>query len=189
MFVYFVCDHKDYTVLKLRGRQELRKCNVCGDVYTSILEKNVKIKVTVVISRFEESEKKLIDVDENKIFQVGDIIEIKKKKFLVNHIDTKRKTDSALAKDVQTLYLIPEDLPVVIKITLRDQSGFSSLKAFADKDEVFTKGDNITIDEIDMTIEKILAAHGYEPSAIATDIRRVYCSYSSKKGRRLDVAD
>lgn len=189
MIVDFVCDHSQYVVLKKRGRQELRKCKDCGEVYTSLVEKRVKIKISAVISRFEESEKKIIEVDENKLFQVGGIIDIKKKKFIINHIDAKRKADSALAKDIQTVFLIPDDLPVVLKITLRDQYGSSSIRAFADKEEVFSKGDNITIDENDMIIDKILAAHGYEPSAAASDIRRIYCSYASKKGRRLDVAD
>ncbi|NMC60530.1 MAG: hypothetical protein GYA51_14270 [Candidatus Methanofastidiosa archaeon] len=181
-----MCDHFDYFVLKKRGRQELRKCKNCGEIFPFVVDKQIKMRVNAVISRFEESEKIVIDTYENKVFEVGQVIEIKGKKFLVNHIDAKMKTDSALAKDIHTLFLIPEDLPVLLKITLRDQNGFLSLRAFADKDEVFSVGDNINIDGNDMAIEKILAAQGYESSAIASDIRRIYCSYSSKTGRRLD---
>lgn len=182
-----MCKHTEYEVLKKRGRQELRKCNLCGEVFQTVLAKDVLIKVPAVVSYFEQSKKILVDVAENKLFEVGELIEIKGKKYYVNHMDAKRKADSALAKDINTLYLIPEDIPVVLKITLRIQYGHLSLRAFADKDEVFTKGDNITIDEQDMVIDKILATHGFEPSASASEIRRLYCSQSSKSGRSLDV--
>ncbi|KYC54042.1 MAG: hypothetical protein AMQ74_00187 [Candidatus Methanofastidiosum methylothiophilum] len=184
-----MCNHKNYVVLNKRGRQELRKCSDCNEIYQIVVDKVVKIKINAVISRFEQSEKKLIEAYENKVFEVGELIDIKGKKYLVNHIDAKIKSDSVIAKDIQTLYLIPEDLPVVLKITLKDQSGFLSFRAFAEKDEVFSKGDNITIDRYDMIIEKILGAHGYESSAVASDIRRIYCSYASKRGRRLDGFD
>ena len=182
-----MCKHTEYEVLKKRGRQELRKCNHCGEVFQTVVDKEIIIKVTAVISYFEESKKILIEAPENKIFEVGELIEIKGKKYFVNHIDGKRKGDSALSQDINTLYIIPEDIPVVLKITLRIQNGHLSLRAFADREEVFSKGDNITIDEHDMVIDKILATHGSEPSAPASDIRRLYCSQSSKSGRSLDV--
>ena len=182
-----MCKHTEYEVLKKRGRQELRKCNLCGEVFQTVVDKEILIKVTAVVSYFEQSKKILIDAVENKIFEVGELIEIKGKKYFVNHIDAKRKGDSALAKDINTLYIIPEDIPVVLKITLRIQNGHLSLRAFSDRDEVFSKGDNITIDEHDMAIDKILATNGTTPSAPASDIRRLYCSESSKRGRSLDV--
>lgn len=182
-----MCKHTEYEVLKKRGRQELRKCNHCGEVFQTVVDKETIIKVAAVISYFEESKKILIEVPENKIFEVGELIEIKGKKYFVNHIDGKRKGDSTLAQNINTLYIIPEDIPVVLKITLRIQNGHLSLRAFADMEEVFSKGDNITIDEHDMVIDKILAKHGSEPSAPASDIRRLYCSQSSKSGRSFDV--
>jgi uncharacterized Zn finger protein len=183
-----VCKHTEYEVLKKRGRQELRKCNHCGEVFQAVVDKETLIKVTAVISYFEESKKILIEAPENKLYEVGELIEVNKKKYFVNHIDGKRKGDSALAQDINTLYIIPEDIPVVLKITLRTQNGHLSLRAFADREEVFSKGDNITIDEHDMVIDKILATHGNEPSAPASDIRRIYCSQSSKRGRSFDVS-
>ena len=183
-----MCKHTEYEVLKKRGRQELRKCNLCGEVFPTVVDKEVSIKISAVISYFEESKKILIDAPENKMFEVGELIEINGKKYFVNHIDSKRKGDSSLAQDINTLYIIPEDIPVILKITLRTQNGHLSLRAYSDKDEVFSKGDNITIDEHDMVIDKILATHGSEPSAPASDIRRLYCSKSSKSGRSFDVS-
>ena len=181
-----MCKHSDYEILKKRGRQELRKCNVCGEIFQTVIDKEILIKVNAVVSYFEESKKMLFFAPENKIFEVGELIEINQKKYFVNHIDGKRKTDSALAKDINTLYIIPEDIPAVLKITLRTRDGHLSLRAFADRDEIFSKGDNITINQHDMIIEKILALNGYEPSAKAFDIRRIYCSQSSKSGRSFD---
>ncbi|NYT03956.1 MAG: hypothetical protein GKC00_04520 [Candidatus Methanofastidiosa archaeon] len=182
-----MCKHTDYEILNKRGRQELRKCNNCGEVFQIVIDKETLIKVTAVISYFEESKKILIDADENKTFEVGELIEINKKKYYVNHIDAKRKGDSAQAKEINTLYIIPEDIPAVLKITLRTDNGHISLRAFAERNEVFSKGDNISIDDYDMVIDKILALNGYEPSASAADIRRIYCSQSAKSGRSLDV--
>lgn len=187
IFIKIVCKHNDYEILKKRGRQELRKCNICGEVFQIVVDKESFIKITAVISYFEESKKILIDADENKMFEVGELLEINKKKYYVNHIDANRKGDSALAKDINTLYIIPEDIPAVLKITLRTENGHLSLRAFAERNEVFSKGDNITIDDYDMVIDKILALNGYEPSAPASDIRRIYCSESARSGRSLDV--
>ncbi len=182
-----MCKHNDYEVLRKRGRQELRKCNDCGKVFQTVVDKETLIKVSAVVSYFEDSKKILIDVVENKVYNVGDLLEIDSKKYYINHIDAKIKGDSALAQDINTLYLIPEDIPAVLKITFRTENGHLSLRAFADRDEVFSKGDNITIDDYDMVIDKILALNGYEPSAHASDIRRMYCSQSAKSGRSLDV--
>ncbi|KYC46148.1 MAG: hypothetical protein APG12_00091 [Candidatus Methanofastidiosum methylothiophilum] len=182
-----MCKHLEYEVIKKRGRQELRKCNNCGEIFQVILEKEALIKITAVISYFEESKKILIDSPENKLFEVGELLEVNKKKYYVNHIDSKIKGDSSLAKDINTLYIIPEDIPSVLKITLRTENGHLSLRAFAEREEMFSKGDNITIDDYDMVIEKILASKGYEFSAPASEIRRIYCSQSAKSGRSLDV--
>ncbi len=177
-----MCKHKNYEVLRKRGRQELRKCKSCGEIYKTVIDKEALIKVNAVVSYFEESKKVLFDAPEDKIFRIGDLLEINGKKYYVNHIGAKRKVEFAPAKDINTLYLIPEDLPVVLKITLKNERSHLSLRAFSEKDETFSKGDNITIDEYDMIIDKILTIRGYKSSATASDIKRIYCTQSFKGG-------
>ncbi|HNV93919.1 MAG: hypothetical protein APG08_01112 [Candidatus Methanofastidiosum methylothiophilum] len=182
-----MCKHTDFEVLKKRGRQELRKCNTCGEVFHNVIDKEIPIKITAVISYFENSKKIQLDTVENKIFQIGELLEVNKKKYFVNHIDAKRKGELAAAKDIHTLYLIPEDIPTVLKITLKMENGHLSFRAFSDREEIFSKGDNISLEGYDMIIEKILASNGYKPSAQASEIRRIYCSLSTKRGRSLHV--
>ncbi len=182
-----MCKHTDFEVLKKRGRQELRKCNTCGEVFHTVIDKEIPIKITAVISYFENSKKIQLDTVENKTFKVGELLEVNKKKYFVNHIDAKRKGELAAAKDIHTLYLIPEDIPTVLKITLKMENGHLSFRAFSDREEIFSKGDNISLEGYDMIIEKILASNGYKPSAQASEIRRIYCSLSTKRGRSLNV--
>lgn len=183
-----MCKHNNYEVLKKRGRQELRKCKNCGEVYQVVLDKEIIIKVNAVISYFEESKRILFDSPEDKIFRFGDVIEIDGKKYYVNHIDTNRKVDSAYAKDINTLYLVPEDLPVILKITLRNEKGHLSLRVFSEKDEIYSKADKINVDEYNMIIDKILTIRGYKPSATASEIKRIYCTQSLKGEKSFDTS-
>ena len=74
-----MCKHTEFEVLKKRGRQELRKCNTCGEVFQTVVDKEVPIRITAVISYFENSKKIMLDTVENKTFRVGELVDVNKK--------------------------------------------------------------------------------------------------------------
>ena len=184
-----MCDHSDYVILRKRGRQELRKCKKCEEIFTFILDKDIKIKINAVISYHDVSQKKLIDTNENKVYEIGDIIKIEGKKYLVNYIDTPKKVYKATAKEIKTIYLIPQDIPVVVKISLQDKGESISLRTISDKERIFSNGDFLSVGHYTMRIEKILTSNGKEKTAKASEIKRIYCSYASNRMRRSGTND
>jgi len=173
------CMHEEYTVLKERGRQVTAKCLECGEIFTFIREKS--IRVPIVINRRERSEKSSVIIPRDAMVRVGDIFDVDEEQIEVHSIEVgNKRVDAQMAEEINTLWGVSLIHPKVIGVSVHMPRGTISYKVKVDRDAVFRIGDVLQIGKIVFEISAMMTQTGKRKIAYGDDLKRLYGSPSNK---------
>jgi uncharacterized Zn finger protein len=174
----------EHQVVKQRGSEFLVRCAECGHVHL-VTEKPRLKEVSVVISRYETSERKVVNFPAGEEISVGDEVVVDEELVRITAIDTHegRRVKRAGLEEVKTLWGVSLAIPVRVKYSLHFRGITTSGEIHTSRERVFSVGEVVVTPRETFVIEKIktkdrLLKRG---SARAEEIVRLY---GRKKLRR-----
>lgn len=173
-------DFTEHVTVKL-GREHLVRCEVCGTVHPTKLERARLASLRVIISSTEASERRTIEIPADEILQAGGEIlvddgvgDVAIVEITSIELEGGRREEKARAGDVLTLWTRAVD-DVVVKVAVHRRGKTTSYNLSAKGDEIFAVGDVRTAGGRRFRVEKIRLRDGRSPdSALAKDIIRVW---------------
>jgi uncharacterized Zn finger protein len=170
----------EHVTVKL-GREHLVRCEVCGTVHPTKLERTRLVPLRVIISATEASERRTIEVPAEDILEVGGellvddgIGDVAMVEITSIELEGERRVETARAVDVLTLWTRAVD-EVVVKVSVHWRGKTTSYAISARGDETFVVGEARTADGRRFRVEKIKLRDGRSPDrAAAKDIIRVW---------------
>ncbi len=174
---------------RTQGKKKLElvlKCSSCGNVHKEILEALDDIKVRMIISRGDVSEKAQGEFPEDWVLAIDDEFMHDEERLKVTGLEVDgKRVEKAPVKTIQTLWTINFDLARV-KVSINRDGRTRSLDLEVDPEEEFTVGTRIEIDGIEYEIHSIKLKHRSirRGTAEARDILRVYCTDQRPPPRR-----
>lgn len=120
------CGFEEQEVLKKKiynkSAYYLVRCPNCGSV-REIVDKVKLSQAKLIISRYDISESKVINIPEDETYKVGDTIEIDGEKIEITKIETPESVKSALGEDIKVIWgkslSIPKKLGISIMIEVK----------------------------------------------------------------------
>lgn len=177
------CGEVVHRVLKGRitGKKELVfegvvKCPKCGKVSNLVVREPKSITIPVVVSWMAESEKLRIEMEPNRVLEVGETFELGGGKAELTAIESEgRRVPAARAEDVETLWAKRVD-QVRVKVTFSKGGRARSRDVFTNPDAEICIGDLLEIGKDKAIVDRIKVAERvmYRGCAKATEIKRLY---------------
>ena len=175
---------------KISGKQEtvfegVVKCQRCGRVHAIILREPKPLKLHIILSWLEKSERKEIEVEPGAVITVGELMEFEGSRIEITAIESGgRRVPESPAKDITTLWAKKMD-KVRIKVTMTRGDRSWSREIIAELEKEFRVGDELQIGTERTTIEKIKVQQRtmYRGSALAVDVKRIY-SHAAGRPRK-----
>ncbi len=173
-------DFTEHVTVKL-GREHLVKCEVCGTVHPTKLERTRLATLRVIISAKDASQRRTIEIPAEDLLKVGDEIlvddgvgDVAMVEITSIELEGERREETARAVDVLTLWTRAVD-EVVVKVSVHWRGKTTSYAISARGDETFVVGEARTADGRRFRVEKIKLRDGRSPDrAPAKDIIRVW---------------
>ena len=173
---------------KLSGRQEIVfegvvKCQSCGKIRTLMLKEPKPLKIPVIISWMDKSERLETEMEPDAPLKVGELIDLESGRIEVTAIESKgRRVPSSHAREVDTLWAKRAD-KVRVKVTLSKSGKAWPKDIFAEPDEEFCVGDFLEIGKDKAVVQKIKIEQRtmYRGCAAAADIKRIYAAVAKVK--------
>jgi uncharacterized Zn finger protein len=185
------CDEETlHKTLKGRfaGKKRLEmvlKCSKCGKVRTEVLEAVGQIKLKMVISRDDVSERTTTELPADWVLHIGDEFKHENERLQVSGIDVNNvKVKSASTREIQILWTKNYDRAKV-KVSINHHGRTRSLDILADPEDEFSVESTIEVDGAPVSIHSIKLKDKTirRGSATARDIVRIYCT-DSRPSRR-----
>ena len=173
-------DFTEHVTVKL-GREHLVKCEVCGTVHPTKLERTRLAPLRVIISATDASERRIIEIPAEDLLHVGDEVlvddgvgDVAMVEITSIELEGGRREDTARAGDVKTLWTRAVD-EVVVKVAVHRRGKTTSYSICTKGDETFAVGDVRTAGGRRFQVEKIRLRDGRSPErALAKEIVRVW---------------
>jgi uncharacterized Zn finger protein len=173
-------DFTEHVTVKL-GREHLVRCEVCGTVHPTGLERTRLAPLRVIISAKDASERRTIEIPAEDLLEVGDEIlvddgvgDVAIVEITSIELEGGRREKAARAGDVETLWTRAVD-EVAVKVSVHRRGKTTSYSIPALGDETFAVGDVRTASGRRFRVEKIKLRDGRSPErALAKDITRIW---------------
>jgi|Deesub1362A_J573_1020465.scaffolds.fasta_scaffold15911_2 uncharacterized Zn finger protein len=174
----------EHEIVKQRGSEFLLRCSECGHVHLVTDKPRLK-EVSVIISRYETSERKMITFPAEEEVGIGDEVVVEGEPARITAIDTEsgRRVKKAKLEDIKTLWCISLAIPVRVKYSLHFRGITTSGEIHTSRERVFSVGEVVVTPRETFVIEKIKTKDRMlkRGSAYAEEIVRIY---GKKKLRR-----
>lgn len=168
----------------LKGRYQgkrlklVLKCGACGNVREEVLEQVSQVKVRMIISRGEESERTTADFPADWAVHVGDEFMHGEERLQVTGIEVAgARAEKAAVVKVETLWTKNFDQARVF-ISINRHGRTKSVEILTDPDEEFEVGSEIEVDGDPVVIHSIKVKEDTIRRGVASarDIVRIYCT-------------
>jgi len=174
-------DYTEYEVLKEKkvgtGSDLLVKCSDCGNITNIQLREPVSIKIPFILTDGPQSSRVELEIDEDEMFQLGDVFEDNEMLWSINQILTKagKKLSFCVATDASIISALRTDM-VRIKITSTRGEYSDSSSMLVDYGTKFTAGTKIDYADEVWRIRAIHTGTGrtLKGTVEAQDIKRIY---------------
>ena len=172
-----ICGNDEFIVLKKKEFDKycyyLVKCSNCGNIKE--LEDKIKLsQAKLIVSREDKSESKMINLDYNETYKVGDTIEIDGETLRITKIETPKSVNKALGKDIKYLWTKSLSSDKKVGISINDRNKTYSIYLLTPPDFEFEVDKIYKINEGLFKIKKIKTERGEAKKAKALDIKRIY---------------
>jgi uncharacterized Zn finger protein len=152
------------------------KCQVCGQVYSTVVREREPKRVPIIISELGKSKSDTIELDPEEELAVGEELYLEDLPLLITALESsgKRVSKTQVSK-VDTIWSKKFD-KVVVKISINKHTKTIPAETTALPDEEFYVGDIMTVGKEDVVIHSIKTKGGTlrKGGAPARDIVRVY---------------
>ncbi len=173
-------DFTEHVTVKL-GREHLVRCEVCGTVHPTKLERTRLATLRVVISTTGSSQRRTIEIPADDLLEVGGELlvddgvgDVAMAEITSIELEDGRREEKARAGDVNTLWTRAVD-EVVVKVSIHRRGKTASYALPTRGDETFAVGEVRTAGGRRFRVEKIKLRDGRSPErALAKDITRVW---------------
>jgi len=174
------CDFTEHVTVKL-GREHLVRCEVCGTVHPTKLERERLSTLRVIVSATDSSERRSIQLPAEDLLGVGDELlvddgvgDVAMVEITSIELEGERRAERARAGEVKTLWTRGIDR-VVVKVSVHRRGTTTSYEIPTRGDEAFAVGEVRTVDGKRFRVEKMRLRDGRSAdSAFAKDIVRVW---------------
>ena len=171
---------------RLSGRRDIVfqgvvKCQTCGRISDITIRETKAVKIPVIVSWMEESERIMSEIGPDILLRIGDLLELDSGKAEVTSIESNgRRVQECYASRVDTVWAKRADI-VRIKVTLMKAGRGKPKEIFVAPDREFCVGDSIEIGRDRGVIQQIRVAQRtmHRGCAPASAIKRIY----AKAGR------
>ena len=194
---YFECpvcgDLTPHEILKSKESKKyakyIVKCLECDTIHE--VEFSVKLKdVNVIISRYDESEKKCVQLPIDEVIKVGDEIEVDGEALEVTAIDThEKRVSSSKVDDIKTIWAKSISIPKKVGISINDRNTTYSVNVLVPQDYVFDSETTYRVGRLFFKIKMIKTEKGKFKREIARKIKRIYAVSSKPVRNYEDLTD
>ena len=171
------CGFEEQEVLKKKiynkSAYYLVRCPNCGAV-REIVDKVKLSQAKLIISRYDISESKIINIPEDETYKVGDTIEVDGEKIEITKIETPEPVESALGKDIKVIWGKSLSIPKKLGISINDRSRTYGIYIYVPNDFEFEVEKVYRINDGFFRLKKIKTEKGTAKKAKAKDIKRLY---------------
>ncbi len=167
------CSHKDYVILKQRGRQITAQCSDCKEIFTIIKEK--PIFVPIIINRHDKSEKKKISLEKGRKIVLMELLDVDGEDVEIHAIELKdRRVDKAEVKDIVWLWGVSISFPHIMAVSVHHPHKTVSYKVKVERGKYYGIGDILQIGNVTFEVNNIMSETGKRKKAEASEIKRLY---------------
>jgi uncharacterized Zn finger protein len=161
--------------------QGVVKCQTCGRISNITIRESKPVKIPVIVSWMEESQRIETELGPDVLLRVGDLLELPSGKAEVTAIESVgRRVPECTAHRIDTVWATRADI-VRIKVTLMKAGRGSPKEIFVAPDREFCVGDIIEVGRVRALILQIRVEQQtlHRGCAPASAIKRIY----AKAGR------
>ncbi|MCQ6254345.1 HVO_0476 family zinc finger protein [Methanocaldococcus sp.] len=193
--IYMVCENcgcEEMEVLKKKiydkSAYYLVKCPNCGTV-KEVIDKVKLNQIKLIISRYDISESKVINIPEDETYKVGDIINIDGEDIEITKIETPEPVKSALGRDIKYIWGKSLSIPKKLGISINDKSKTYGIYIYVPNDFEFELDKVYKINDGFFKLKKIKAEKGFPKKAKAKDIKRLYGEVVKPVRNYIDISE
>ena len=191
-----LCGSESNEIIKSKGnttREILLKCKECGNTFreTVIIPKMVECRV--IISKFEDSQKKNLKLYPDEVVRVGDVLLIDDEEIKVTSLENKRggRVQGSEISLLETIWASSLAGPARVGISVDFGGRILSRKVEIERDFQFTVGDVVKMGRTLFRIKsmKTIDSKVRKGSSRAEDTKRVYGQpLNSKENFQYDLS-
>jgi uncharacterized Zn finger protein len=165
---------------RISGKKETMeaviKCLKCGTVHPEIISEPKPIRVPIIVSEFDKSKRKAIELGPYEMLSVGDELMVDDVQVIVTSIEVDdRRVDTCPVGEIGTIWAKKFD-KVRVKISINKVDKTIPVEVTALPDEEFYVGDLMVVGKHNVAIHSIKTTTGIirEGCAQAKNIVRIY---------------
>ena len=161
------------------GQENLTKCKKCNEIHPYQKEREKLSNIKVIVNDESSSQTYYLNIPINEELNVGKPLQVEvgsSKNILkeITSLETDLRTNSALAKDVSTIWTRAIE-KVVLRVSIFRKGESKSLRLVLPGKEFVEVGEIWNHERTRFKIDKIkLRDHGFARKAEAKDIRRIW---------------
>jgi uncharacterized Zn finger protein len=176
-----LCDSESNEIIKSKGkttREILLKCNECGNTFRETVNIPKMVECRIIISKFEDSQKKNLKLYPDELLRVGDIMLVDDEEVKVTSLENNRggRVQRSEVSLLETIWASSLTGPVRVGISVDFGGRILSRKVEIERDFQFTVGDVVKMGRTLFRIKsmKTIDAKIRKGSSRAEDTKRVY---------------
>jgi uncharacterized Zn finger protein len=176
-----LCDSESNEIIKSKGkttREILLKCNECGNTFRETVNIPKMVECRIIISKFEDSQKKNLKLYPDELLRVGDIMLVDDEEVKVTSLENNRggRVQRSEVSQLETIWASSLTGPVRVGISVDFGGRILSRKVEIERDFQFTVGDVVKMGRTLFRIKsmKTIDAKIRKGSSRAEDTKRVY---------------
>lgn len=176
-----ICNSESHEIIKTKGKntkEVLLKCNECGNTFRETIKIPKITECRIIISKFSESEKKVVKLYPDEILQVGEVLEVDEEEVEITSLENKRggRVSESQVLELETIWATSLAGPARVGISIDYGGRVLSKKVEVERDFLFTVGDVVKMGRSVFRIKsmKTISSKIRKGSAPAEQIKRVY---------------
>lgn len=176
-----VCNSESCEILKTKGKntkEVLLKCDECGNTFKEIIKIPKMIECRVIISKFEESEKKRIKLYPDEVLEAGEVLVVDGEEVEITSLENNRggRVSKSQVSELETIWASSLEGPTRVGISVDYGGRIFSKKVEVERDFLFAVGDVVRMGRAVFVIKsmKTITSKLRRGSALAEQTKRVY---------------
>jgi uncharacterized Zn finger protein len=191
-----LCDSESNELIKSKGKttkEILFKCKECGNTFRETLTIPKLVECRVIISKFEDSQKKTLKLYPDEELRIGDVLLVDDQEVKVTSLENKRggRVQGSEISQLETIWASSLTGPARVGISVDFGGRILSRKVEIERDFQFTVGDVVKMGRTLFRIKsmKTIDSKVRKGSSRAEDTKRVYGQpLNSKENFQYDLS-
>lgn len=185
-----VCDSESYEILKTKGKntkEVLLKCNECENTFRETINIPKMVERRVIISKFEDSFKKTIELYPDEILEMGEVLRVDGEEVEVTSLENTRggRVSKSTVLELVTIWATSLSGPARVGISIDYGGRILSRKVEVERDFQFNVGNVVKLGRAVFVIKsmKTITSKIRKGGATADQIKRIYGRPADRRDR------